>query len=96
MSASACHQWLTGELNRTPDAYDLYQAGKSLYQSGRYLGASKMLQLYVDGPGNELPGHHLLGYAYYMNEQKRHAREQIKKVVNSQSKRPHTHTGSAC
>lgn len=85
MNSAACLQWLSLELNRQAEAYDLYHAGKLLYQTGRYLGAAKLLQLYVDGPGNELPGHHLLGYAYYHVEERRKALYEIKKVVNSQS-----------
>jgi hypothetical protein len=83
MSPDACRRWLNGELNRTAEAFDLYQAGKQLYQLGMYIGASKLLALYVDGNGNELPGNHLLGYAYYMIEERRPAVQQLKKVVNS-------------
>lgn len=92
MHPSACYDWLCTELNRPPEPYDLYHTGKMLYQNGRYKGASKMLQLYVDGNGNELPGHHLLGYAYAFLEEKRQAIQQLKKVANSQNRKKTAHT----
>jgi len=75
-------QWLARELSRQPEAGDLYHAGKSLYQSGRYRGAVKLLRLYVDGDGCEMPGHHLLAHALFMCDEKRAAIEQARRVVN--------------
>ena len=86
LTPAGCHRWLSRELNREPEAYDLYKIGKALYQHGRYLGAAKFLQMYIDRPGNELPGYHLLGYAYAFTDEKRKAIQQLKKVANSQSK----------
>lgn len=40
------------------------------------------LELYVHTPGAELPGHHLLGYAYYMIGQLDKAVEELKLCVN--------------
>ena len=83
MSGDACLHWLSLQLNRPAEAIDLYAAGKSLYQQGRYLGASKLLQLYTESPGNELPGHHLLAYAYMHCDDKRRAVAHARRVVNS-------------
>ena len=81
-SSEYCVQWLARELSRQPEAGDLYHAGKALYQSGRYRGAVKLLRLYVDGDGCEMPGHHLLAHALFMCDEKRAAIEQARRVVN--------------
>lgn len=83
-SVDGCLRWLRGELNREPEPIDLYTVGKQLYQSGQFLGAAKMLSLYMSGNGSEMPGSHLLGYAYYMCEEKRKAVQQLKRCVNSE------------
>jgi hypothetical protein len=68
--AAACEHWLAQQLNRAPVAAEFYLAGRELYNAGMYLGASKLLKLYVETPNALLPGHHLLGYAYFMNGNK--------------------------
>ena len=88
MPASQVFEWLAKQINRQPEPYDLYNAGKALYQTGAYLGAVKVLQLYVEGTGAESPGIHLLGYAYAMCGYKQLAVTQLKRCVN----RTHTLT----
>lgn len=83
MNADQIFNWLSVQLNRTPESYDLYRAGSVLYESGVYAGAAKVLQLYVDGNGSETPGNHLLGYAYYMTGAYREAVAQLKQCVNA-------------
>jgi hypothetical protein len=84
-SPAASMHWLSLQLNRTPEARDLYAVGRALYESGRFRGAAKMLQLYADGEGCESPGLHLLAHAYMMCEEKRKAILQAKRVVNCQT-----------
>jgi hypothetical protein len=93
MSSSSCVSWLERELNRAAEPADLYECGKELYQRGLYVGASKLLQLYVSGSGSELPGSHLLAYACMMIDDKRRAVEHARKVVNCQfNTKESTHT----
>lgn len=68
--AAACENWLAQQLNRPALPAEFYLAGRELYDAGMYLGASKLLKLYVETPNALLPGHHLLGYAYFMNGNK--------------------------
>eukprot|EP00823_Brevimastigomonas_motovehiculus_P000388 TRINITY_DN10479_c0_g1_i1.p1 TRINITY_DN10479_c0_g1~~TRINITY_DN10479_c0_g1_i1.p1 ORF type:complete len:283 (+),score=68.78 TRINITY_DN10479_c0_g1_i1:115-963(+) len=83
MTPEQCLVWLQQKYNRRPEPIDLFNAGKTLFRMGAFLAASKVLQLYVDSNGSEMPGRHLLGYAYYMTGQKVAAVEQLQKCVNS-------------
>jgi hypothetical protein len=82
MTYEQLKHWLTRELGRAPEQYDLFNMGKFLYQNGAYLGASKVLQRYVEGPGAEIPGRHLLGYSYYMINEYQEALHNLKKTAN--------------
>lgn len=37
--------WLSKQLNRAPEPFDLYHVGKMLYQEGAYSGSAKILQV---------------------------------------------------
>jgi hypothetical protein len=83
MDTSQMLSWLSKDLGRDPEPVDLFSVGKLLYQGGSYVGAAKILQVYVDGPGSEMPGSHLLGYAYHMTNQRALALQYLKKCVNN-------------
>lgn len=74
--------WVSRQLNRQPDAIDLFEAGKRLLQDGVYAGAAKVLRAYVAAPGSEPPGRHLLGHACLMSGDFAGALEHLAAVVN--------------
>lgn len=74
--------WIRKQLNREPESADLYEIGKSLYQAGMFQGAAKVLQAYCDRQGAELPGFHLLGYAYAQIGECDASVRALRKVVN--------------
>jgi hypothetical protein len=83
MTTDQLFSWLAVQLNRTPEPFDLYHIGSILYEQGYFGSSAKLLQLYVDGNGSELPGNHLLGHAEYMLGNIDEAVTQLKKCVNS-------------
>eukprot|EP00736_Rhodelphis_marinus_P004662 Rmarinus@m.30211 len=66
MTLEDFRKWFQQQLNRPPEPHDLYFAGKELFQLGAYTRAKICLELYVKLPRPLPPGHHLLGYVYYM------------------------------
>jgi hypothetical protein len=75
--------WLARQLNRAPEAADLYAAGKELLQRGLHRGAATLLAEYASRPGCEPPGRHLLGYAAFYAGQLALAREQLAQSVGA-------------
>ena len=82
MSADEAATWLSAQLNRPPEPFDLYYTGKLLYQAGRYRGAATVLQQYVSGQGAEPPGFHLLAHAYWLTGRSARALPLLKHCVS--------------
>ncbi|KAH6596306.1 hypothetical protein BASA61_003538 [Batrachochytrium salamandrivorans] len=57
-------QWFQKRLNRSAEAFDVYQVAKEFYQLGAYSRAMLCLEQYVTLPGATIVGRHLLGYCY--------------------------------
>lgn len=74
--------WLERRLNRVPDSFDLYEEGKRLFQDGVYGPAARVLAVYVDSPGSEKPGRHLLGHACFMSGDLAGAQRHLAEVAN--------------
>ncbi|KAH6571365.1 hypothetical protein BASA50_002750 [Batrachochytrium salamandrivorans] len=74
-------QWFQKRLNRSAEAFDVYQVAKEFYQLGAYSRAMLCLEQYVTLPGATIVGRHLLGYCYLnLGESERSLRE-FKKCV---------------
>jgi hypothetical protein len=79
--------WFQKRLNRTPEAFDVYQVAKEFFQVGSYSRSLICLQQYVFSinkvtmTGATIVGRHLLGYCFLnLNEQER-ALKEFKKCI---------------
>ncbi|KAJ3251550.1 hypothetical protein HK103_002266 [Boothiomyces macroporosus] len=81
MSKEEIYLWFQKRLNRTPEAFDVYQVAKDFYQLGSFSRALVCLQQYVLLPGATIIGRHLLGYCYLNLGETERALKEFKRCI---------------
>jgi len=82
MSEDQIHNWLTRQLNRSPELADFYYVGQTMFQAGAYGGAVRLLSLNVANGRGDLPAHHLLGHSLAIINERERAVSFLKNCVN--------------
>ncbi|KAJ3320929.1 hypothetical protein HDV06_004707 [Boothiomyces sp. JEL0866] len=75
MSKEEIYLWFQKRLNRTPEAFDVYQVAKDFYQLGSFSRALVLL------PGATIIGRHLLGYCYLNLGETERALKEFKRCI---------------
>ncbi len=79
--------WFQKRLNRSPEAFDVYQVAKEFYRLGSYSRSLLCLQQYVMNinkvtmAGATIVGRHLLGYCFLNLNEKERALKEFKKCI---------------
>ncbi|KAI8905680.1 hypothetical protein DFJ77DRAFT_484454 [Powellomyces hirtus] len=81
MSSPEILAWFSTHLSRPAEASDMYSVAREFYQLGAHSRALACLKLYVSMPAAELPGRHLLAYAYLSTGETEKALREFKKCV---------------
>ena len=84
MSKEEVVEWFRRLNGRHPDAYEVYEVAKVLYNGGAFGKAATALEAYANLQGGGRPeGTHLLGYAYYNSGRHQEALSQFLVAVQS-------------